>query len=270
MLVKPIFPFSEHSHYALVLGFIGIAVGVGSSHSTRLFITLNYYFQALMLPNLTLLVFAILSTYVFFYSKKYIVIIAFLSLIISIGTIPILSLDNLEFVEYFTSRLDVRADSQNLTSLVYMQGWQDAWLGLRETNGFGLGFQMMGVNSPGPIGLKILALFGRLYNVTDGSFMAAKIIAELGIIGVFIVALFIYHAIKSMRLISRFDSFLVRPSVNADSRVQRVLIYKAFIVAFSVELLLRGYGYFSPQLFILFIVLLSARRIKLRYKSSTT
>lgn len=76
-------------------------------------------------------------------------------------------------------------ETANLSSLVYLNGWETARANLEQTRGFGLGFNRMGCD-PRPetaIGalLETLQLGDQNYN--DGSFTLAKLLSELGILG---------------------------------------------------------------------------------------
>ena len=73
-------------------------------------------------------------------------------------------------------------DSSNLSSLIYMQGWVDAFSNLTRTYGLGLGFNMMGCPPLNSNWIRdiILNSYGENYfNLTDGSFIFSKIIFSL-------------------------------------------------------------------------------------------
>ncbi|NBV89663.1 MAG: hypothetical protein EBR88_09160, partial [Betaproteobacteria bacterium] len=79
-------------------------------------------------------------------------------------------------------QLDTEAD---LSALVYVNGWQTAMANLQSTNGAGIGFNRMGCE-PRPatdVGhiLELLQLEDQNYN--DGSFILAKLLSELGLLG---------------------------------------------------------------------------------------
>src|SRR6185437_15081478 len=73
-----------------------------------------------------------------------------------------------------------------LSSLVYLQGWQDMWANLTRTHGLGLGFNMMGCHPlPDVSSRELLSVggFGEL-NADDGSFPFSKTVSEFGIVGI--------------------------------------------------------------------------------------
>lgn len=57
-------------------------------------------------------------------------------------------------LDYYTSRVNVSSDNQNLSTLVYFSGWERAYLNVKETFGLGVGFQQFGV-----IGIAILVFY---------------------------------------------------------------------------------------------------------------
>lgn len=65
MLEKPVFSFFEQSHYALTLGFLVVALVWVSGKLEAVFYISNMVCLSLIFPNLTLLVFCLLSA-VFF------------------------------------------------------------------------------------------------------------------------------------------------------------------------------------------------------------
>lgn len=234
---KAVFPFSEESHYALTVGILGCAGGVNRSGRFKIFVVSNIFMQAVLFPNLTLLVFFFVLGFVYWGRGK-----VYLCLL----TIPPLMLCSWWAVElfggeliagYFGSRLDLSSETKNLTALVYQQGWLDAWNSLLETAGFGLGFQMLGTNQPNEVSVRIMYLFGKEFNREDGGFLAAKIISEFGVFGVFLVLAYLYFILSYALLGRRKTS-----QNNMDS------LLSACIFGFLVEFFFRGYGYFSPGL----------------------
>jgi hypothetical protein len=123
--------------------------------------------------------------------------------------------------------------------LVYRQGWELTADALSRTDGWGVGFQQLGFvpfTSPTADMLHRL-LFGDL-NTLDGGFLAAKVMAELGFIGIALVAAYIVLVIKV--------GWRVRMSVARGTQLpSKVLFSSAVICGFSIELFVRGLGYFS-------------------------
>jgi hypothetical protein len=103
--------------------------------------------------------------------------------------------------DYFYDRVlfwDAQS-SKNLSSLVYLQGIQDAHYSFVSTKGLGLGFQQLGTQKLSEAGLILQELLNNNtgLNRQDGGFTAAKIIAELGLLGILILLMYLILAKKA-------------------------------------------------------------------------
>ncbi len=256
-LKKPVFPFSEESHYALTIGPLACIAAVNRTLFFKSLVLISIFAQAVLFPNLTLLIFCLVLFFVFWGSKHLflIAVVGFLAVIAASFAYTIYS-DN-PTVEYFSSRLNISAESTNLTTLVFLQGWDEAWNSLINTSGLGLGFQMLGTNPPGDIADRIFMLYGAEFNRADGGFLASKVISELGVVGVLITLCFMVFL---LRYIFKAKSLFV------DGELQYILFLSSFIFAYSVEFFLRGYGYFSPGLMLtsIFYLTLIAKKRELK------
>lgn len=255
MLEKPVFPFSEESHYALALGMITVAYALTGKLTWVFFIAINILLLALLFPNLTLLVFFLL---IFFTSLLRLQPTYFKLFILSTPIlISVLLTLLLSSSEYFSSRLTFE-ETTNLTVLVFLQGWDMSYLNLVETNGFGLGFQMLG--SPAtylsPFTNEILNNTGKEFNLFDGGLLAAKVIAEFGIIGIIVIVGYIYFLLK---FIFYSNQIWLKIHLSHDQQYTQDLKKRLFILGilfgFLVEVFLRGYGYFSPGVFLALVAI---------------
>lgn len=252
---KPVFPFSEQSHYALAVGLIYSSITTSLTKKQSAFLFINLVLQAILFPNLTLLVFCCLAIIIYLSPRQLILLAVF---IFSIGGYILLNNHisaNLSLIDsYFFSRLDFYAVN-NETTLVFFQGIDDAISAFRESNGLGLGFQMAGTNEVGKYGLLIkLMTNGSLLNREDGGFLASKIVSEFGIFGVFFLVLLLIQVVRSFIFVKR--------TLNAfDDKLIKLKIGHSSLIAISVEFFLRGYGYFSPTL-CLFLILLNLVNFK--------
>lgn len=237
---KRVFPFSEESHFALSMGVIALPLIAGSGFILSSLVVVVMLGFAFLYPSLTFLVFACFGILVVSMRSRFVFICSFFALILVLPLI--FSLD------YFSARLNL-ADSDNLTALVFLQG-----LGLINAaldGGFGLGFQMLGSHLTPILGVseKIYQITGRYMNLEDGGFLAAKLISEFGFVGLIFVGLYALLFIKFL-----FDSFFLRGlfsnCFSDGSRGKNVMAVSAFL-GFFIELFLRGYGYFSPTLFLM-------------------
>jgi len=248
LLAKPVFPFPEESHFALALGPILIGTLLaGLDRATKSAIILSSLALSAIFPNVTLLAFCILAIIVSALvsrgvtTKIFAIIATFLA-----TTILIFTLSN-DALNYFTVRLAFW-ESENLSALVYAQGWSDMWIALKETYGLGLGFQRMGSIECSELCMRIYALAGEYKNREDGSFLASKLISEFGVFGVAAIIYYIYS----------FFSFASNKTLMQNEKARIALgIYTGFLV----ELFVRSFGYFSPNIIILALSFFSLRKM---------
>lgn len=243
---KRVFPFSEESHYALAIG--GVALPLIASLSFRasslvLSILLGF---GLLYPSLTLLVYFVLGVFIVSLRWRLFVLVAVfvLGLILSVVLAD----------EYFSSRLEFSGD--NLTTLVFLQGVELAYNSLFLNFGMGLGFQMLGGEGTPllEVSEKIYLIAERYMNLDDGGFLAAKFVAEFGVLGVVICiaySAFVFRAICFLFVLRRGGALREEQS----DLVLKVQMASGVVIAFFVELFLRGYGYFSPTMFFSFLFL---------------
>jgi hypothetical protein len=138
--------------------------------------------------------------------------------------------------------------STNLSSLVYIQGIQDAWINLYRNYGLGLGLNMMGCsplpNSSAREVLENLNLIG--LNAEDGSFLGAKIVSEFGVLGILFLAYLFYIFLKLLKKYKFSTEFLTKQMYL----IQATLIYIIIFIFFT-----RTTGYFGGPFFILIAIL---------------
>ena len=245
LLSKPVFPFSEDSHFALALGYLSVIYALTHNSKLILFsIESSILFLGWTYPNLTLFVFFILIQVIkILRSRKiYIYSALFLSPLLFYVILLVLQSN-----VYFQSRLNFD-NPTNLTTLAYLQGLEFIKLNLYNTYGLGIGFQMLGTENActGEISDLTLSLVGHLPNLADGSFLASKFISEFGFVGMILTTMYIvfvlYYAINYKRYFNYRDSEL-KPYI--ESIYKRNLIF-GMIFGFIVEFFLRGGGYFFP------------------------
>ena len=140
--------------------------------------------------------------------------------------------------------------TQNISSLVYLQGWQDAWSNLIRTHGLGLGFNMMGCHPLPDVPTRTLLTIGGMgeLNAENGSFQFSKIVSETGILGIMFYAVIVWWWIRLEKKIR------ILPD-NADRRVKAT--QAALMFCFIVSSFIRGVGYFDGGLFLWLIAMSS-------------
>lgn len=236
LLNRPLPPFSEPSHFAIAFIPIACSFALLSSRKLRLFTCLACFALAISLPNLTLLAGTVLISMIALSTRQAII---FLATTCIIG-ITLFSIDSSP-LEYFINRTSTSED-ENISRLVYIQGWESMISAVQFSKGFGIGFQNLGIEPPGQATLLLHNLTGSELNRSDGSFLAAKLVGEFGVIG---VAAVIYAATLSIR-----SGFLLRKHVNRRFDQASDITALCFTYTLLLELFVRGTGYFSPTLFI--------------------
>lgn len=243
---KAIFPFEEPSHFALFFGpFFFIYLFQLTNIYKQIFIVLGVGLLAISIESTTLLIYVALALLLF---ARVNAITLFLVVPVSIYGVYYVLND-----PYFLSRFILSPDSDNLTALVYLQGLTDAYNVLIDTNGLGLGFQMLGSQPPSEVHYQIQAVLGQGLdgiglNRKDGGFVAAKLVAEFGVFGLVLLAAY---------LVLFFKVFLrLRRMIREPHGFKPAYIFAfVFIYAGFVEIFVRGVGYFSPSLFLFYTAL---------------
>jgi hypothetical protein len=88
----------------------------------------------------------------------------------------------------------------NISSLVWLNGFSMANTYAITTNGLGIGFNQMGCNNTGDIGIHSALITtvnnGTLLNFEDGSFAFSKIVSELGFLGLFLTGALTFYSLN--------------------------------------------------------------------------
>lgn len=223
--------FSEPSHFAIVLTPLLIFLSLKKVKFTNLNI-LMVIFLAILVKNLTLLVGAIMSTFIisFIYKKHVtgIILTTFILVLISFN------------MEYFYHRiiLDTNNKISNLSALVFLSGWEEAYYNLAKTNFLGSGFNQMGFSpQTGIFRGQLEALGFADLNIYDGGTTGAKIVYEFGLIGIMFIIFYLYGFLKLVMLIKK--------EKIVDTKI---LFLASYYFSFFIELFVRGVGYFSPNI----------------------
>lgn len=229
--------FSEPSHFALVyLPFLLYRVYLTEKIKRVINILLGL-FLAFGIGNLTLLV-GVCSIMILAYWKKKVMIFT-----IILMAVLMIKFGVIENIAYFRDRLEIDSNTMNLSTLVWLSGWERAYLAFTGTYGVGIGLQQMGII--GDLGIymdQIYAILnGNYLNMMDGGSTGSKIICELGILGIVFVLVYVIYFIKTIIKI-------IRNRVNSNKEIYCLSI---FFMMF-VQLFVRGVGYFEPYTFMFF------------------
>lgn len=243
---KPIFPYSEPSHMALFFAPVLCYNTLKADAKKRYIYILIGVAIALFVKNMTLLV-AILIMSIFIYN---------------LYAVPILIIGGLMVfyfadIEYFMARLDFgNSNTTNLSTLVYLKGFDLMKQGLIQTNGLGIGFQQLGyVEIESEIRDYIIKLTNGVdLNSNDGGFLAAKIVTEFGVMGILLLLFYLVLLVRSWLVFRKIDVSQLKP--------YEMLFFASVITIFS-ELFFRGLGYFTSNVFILIACIYLNHKLKI-------
>lgn len=225
---KPVFPYTEPSHFALAFLPLLLFGCVNLTGSARLTLLVSGLLMGWALESLTLLAGWLLIALICLRSNVIIFLLLFLALL---GT-------QLE-TSYYLDRLNFSLDTENLSALVYLQGWQFITESITLSKGWGLGFQQLGVQGSNVIAADIIySVLGNYSNLLDGGFTFAKITSEFGVFSLPLIILYTVLVLRAAR-------HLRAKSLRASKRVPAITLAQCFVVCYTIELFVRGTGYFS-------------------------
>lgn len=223
---KSTFPFTETSHFALAFAPLYLYMCSTARRRRRDVWLLFGFAVALLLQSGTLLAIACAASLI---CRRFLLVLAALVVIAAVGL-------TVEF-KYFTSRVTLSSDSSNLTALVYLEGWEMLGDSLTRSHGWGVGFEQLGLdgsNVPAAEAIRSLK-GGQDLNLKDGSFVMAKLGSEFGVAGLLLVAAYVLLALRCLRALRAG-----RGSLNEQ-------FARSVILAYSVDIFVRGTGYFSQS-----------------------
>lgn len=230
---RPVLFFSEPSHFALGFSPFLLYVAVRAGPKMRLLWISLAYVIALFLQNFTLVLASSLVTLLVLPLRR----LMFLAPIVAI-VIFVTSAD----LDYYTSRTEFSESGTNLSSLVYLSGWERAYQNLKETSGLGVGFQQFGiVGSRGSVMEQLALLNAEDLNLLDGGSVASKLIGELGMLGVCLMFVYLVYFVKNFMW---FRALILRRRASPDSK--QIFFCSCFLI-FSIDFFVRGVGYFSSE-----------------------
>ena len=246
---KPIFPFTEPSHYALSFTPFIIYQSVRLQSLARLCWLATALLLALLLQSLSLVVGVGLA--------------AACCLPISIFALTLISASAMIGyidVSYFTDRLDFSINTTNVSTLVYIQGFELIGAALEKTGGWGIGFQQLGIVPLNvPTSDLIYSLMRNDANLHDGGFTAAKLISEFGYIGIILFISYVWILVKSVLCLRKMSS--------KRQGTAHEIFALSVIAGLSIEMFVRGSGYFSGTMLLMGVAVMMAAEGKyLQYR----
>ncbi|AKA39329.1 hypothetical protein [Yersinia ruckeri] len=242
---KSILFFYEPSNYAIVAGPFYIVTMLLAKKYKYIYCAL-FLLISLLSQNLTMIIYWFFGVW---FSSKRKMKFSFMTILSITIIIIILYFNN--HAMYYMQRLDIRSTSNNLSVLVFLQGWSEMLKSIFDSYGVGLGFQDAGTNTPSHIAIKIFKIAKIYKNRQDAGFLAAKIIIEFGIIGAIFVFYVLYRIVSSMI------------NINDETCIHKRVISGIFISLF-IELFFRGQGYFTMGMFLLCFAFFLSKKINKR------
>lgn len=231
---KPVFPFTEPSHFAISFAPLLIEACVRNDGWRRLAWLLLGFGLAFSLENLSLV--------------GAVFIAAAVSLPLSRPLhwiVAIMAAATLLSLDYFAERIDLAGyDTSlgtNLSVLIYLQGWELVLSAFEQAHGWGVGFQQLGVGhiNSGAAD-QIYRLIGIDLNIQDGGFVAAKIVSEFGVFGLAAAGIFVICAV-------RFAFRLRKISVWPELATAGYVFALAAFCGYTIDMFFRGLSYFSSS-----------------------
>jgi hypothetical protein len=245
---KSIFPYQEPSHFGLVLALTVMPC----IHLFRLWswplllITLCQQSAVLLvLYVLSMILYVVLRGSMFF-SLWLLVITGFFIFDSGLET------------EYYSERLNVSGSSQNLSVLVWLQGWEEGLGVLSDTYGLGGGFRATGEGPPGEISESIAAITNGLEtNRNSSGSLAARLTSDFGLTGLLIVLYYFRSLTLSLKRI------LVRKKTHYNDE-KKLLAAHLITIGFSLEMFVRGGAYLSPGVFLFMVSVILIHKCEAR------
>ena len=229
ILAKSVFPFTEPSHYAFSAIIPILYCSLRSRLPLRIAILATFLAIGYELQSLSLVVGVFMTAVV---TMPLFWLVAGILIVIPVAY----SLD----LAYFADRLDFSAAATNISSLIYIQGWELARDSFSKSAAWGIGFQQLGTGTITSAAANLLhRLLNEDSNIYDGGLTAAKYISEFGIFGLIFVAAILYYA-------ARCASFL-RFRANSRSIAGYEILFYSSVIGYLLELFVRGAGYFTAS-----------------------
>lgn len=257
---KSVCVFPEPSHFALILAPFTLYLAASGGTITRLAIIGGMAALGVSLESLLLLIAAIMTCVL---TCRFSVTVFFTSL----TSLVLVAMDR---HGYFLERINYSGSIQNLSLLVYLNGWDMALSSLQDSGGLGVGFQQLGYSmlTEGNYADEIVRQVSVSLNHKDGGFLAAKIICELGVVGVAITATAVIFGVRSALIIRKSALSYSKPEETEKNKT--VVFCHCISATFLLELLLRGGGYFTvgTSLYFAGLIYLASPRLFTRRAAS--
>jgi hypothetical protein len=245
--------FTEPSHYSVVSSPFFIYYIISSHKFKSILFSIALLIVALLIENFTLVLCIALA--IFILDRKIFIALALLAVLV----LPILGPS---FIEYITQRysgiVDVEGDGSNLSSLVYLQGWDYVFSSIKSFYGLGIGFQQLGEIRIESNAQDILELKDIPLNQNDGSFLFSKFFVEFGWLALVIVFLILKQILILTNRIQKY---------RKDNDIVRIFISTTYL-SILIPLFIRNTGYFNASIFIFIVAFFGSGFLKTKFSTS--
>ena len=252
-LIDSLSVFSEPSHFFITFGPIYLYKVITSKGYYCLLLIILGFGYAYLLASLTMniivssaILFEIFSLLFYGKFKKYQVFYKII-IVIVIGLLFI-GINFLSISSIYNQLVMTVLNSNNNSILTILADWHEAYLNTIKTSGFGIGFQQLGfVGERSFIKDIIYETSGAFkWDIKLESFIIApKLISEFGFFSLLFFILYIITFIKNLWYVLK-SCTLPSHKINHKS-----VLMACFILSFSINLFVRGTGYFTPSTFFL-------------------
>lgn len=240
---KKMFFFTEPSHYALVAStFYAYKISIKKKNVIYGLMLLAI---ALSVQNLSLIIGVALAIIINFLRLRTLLLIPVI--IVPIYTIAINMISD-ERLEYYSQRLDISENSNNTSTLTLLSGYEQAYLALKDTYGFGYGLQRMGYPNDRGLFVDTIGMLrggNKESNLHDGGLFVSKLTVEFGIFG---LVFFLYVMMLGIKGTKKLNV--------------KLNFFSITLIMSSMYFLLRGSGYFTPSAILIFWSIVALKRYK--------
>lgn len=243
--------FTEPSHFSVVSSPFVIYYIISSKKIHSILFSIVLLLIAIYIQNLTML-FPIAIAF-FLLDKK-----IFLFLVVS-TVVGIAAIES-GFGDYVAQRYGgvTGKEDQNLSSLVYLQGWEYIYSSIKQFKGFGIGFQQLGEIRINSESQDILEYMGYPLNQNDGAFLFSKIFVEFGWFGLVGVILILVEIVKFTIKLSKF---------RKEHNSIKIFIGTTYL-SFIIPLFIRNSSYFNAAIFIFMVAFFCNKILKFKIKEN--
>jgi hypothetical protein len=235
--------YSEPSHLALAFAPVLVGLMLAHERGDKIWGWCGFIVMTVLSASATLFVLVTLCFIMSLLarSRRQISLPLILRMILLIGFMAALVV-NSPYGEEFANRMTglTQNDAEaNVSSLVYINGWETAAANLVDTYGIGLGFNRMGcAPRPETSSGEFLEFIGQGdLNYNDGSFVMSKLLSELGLLGLALWVLALWVLAQQVLVKTH------RPMAKLPPEVAATVI--SGITVFTLGALIRGSSYLS-------------------------